>query len=328
MQPVLVIHGGAGAMSRAALSPEKEREFHEALQRILRAGYEVLANGGSALDAVTAAVVGLEDCPLFNAGRGAVFTSAGTHELDASIMDGSNLRTGAIANVHHIRNPVLAARKVMEESRHVFFVGEGAETFAQEHGIQMVERTYFSTPERHAQLLRVQKETPGVASLDDGQRLSTGSSVEALDSPNDPLDVDKKFGTVGAVALDAQGNLAAATSTGGITNKQVGRIGDAPIIGAGCYASNQTCAVSSTGTGEMYIRLVAAYDIAARMRYAGASLQEAAEAVMYQEIPSIGGKGGLIAVDAQGNIALPFNTEGMYRGYMRVGQEPVTDIYR
>jgi beta-aspartyl-peptidase (threonine type) len=177
-------------------------------------------------------------------------------------------------------------------------------------------------------LLRVQKETPGVASLDDGQRLTTGSSAEALDPPNDPLDVDKKFGTVGAVALDAQGNLAAATSTGGITNKQVGRIGDAPIIGAGCYASNQTCAVSSTGTGEMYIRLVAAYDIAARMRYAGASLQEAAEAVMYQEIPSIGGKGGLIAVDAQGNIALPFNTEGMYRGYMRVGQEPVTDIYR
>ena len=328
MQPVLVIHGGAGAMSRAALSPEKEREFHEAMQRILRAGHAILANGGSALDAVTAAVVGLEDCPLFNAGRGAVFTSAGTHELDASIMDGSNLRTGAIANVHHVRNPVLAARKVMEESRHVFFVGEGAEAFAQEHGIEMVESTYFSTPERHAQLLRVQKETPGVASLDDGQRLSTGSSVEALDTPNDPLDVDKKFGTVGAVALDSHGNLAAATSTGGITNKQVGRIGDAPIIGAGCYASNQTCAVSSTGTGEMYIRLVAAYDIAARMRYGGASLQEAAEAVMYQEIPSIGGKGGLIAVDAQGNIALPFNTEGMYRGYMRVGQEPVTDIYR
>ena len=328
MQPVLVIHGGAGAMSRAALSPEKEREFHEALQRILRTGHAVLANGGSALDAVTAAVVGLEDCPLFNAGRGAVFTSAGTHELDASIMDGSNLRTGAIANVHHVRNPVLAARKVMEESRHVFFVGEGAEAFAQEHGIEMVESTYFSTPERHAQLLRVQKETPGVASLDDGQRLSTGSSVEAIVPPNDPLDVDKKFGTVGAVALDSHGNLAAATSTGGITNKQVGRIGDAPIIGAGCYASNQTCAVSSTGTGEMYIRLVAAYDIAARMRYGGASLQEAAEAVMYQEIPSIGGKGGLIAVDAQGNIVLPFNTEGMYRGYMRVGQEPVTDIYR
>jgi beta-aspartyl-peptidase (threonine type) len=315
-------------MSRAALSLEKEREFHEALQRILRVGHAVLANGGSALDAVTAAVVGLEDCPLFNAGQGAVFTSAGTHELDASIMDGSNLRTGAIANVHRIRNPVLAARKVMEESSHVFFVGEGAEAFAQEHGVHMVESTYFSTPERYAQLLRVQKETPGVASLDDGQRLSTGSSVEALDPPNDPLDVDKKFGTVGAVALDSLGNLAAATSTGGITNKQVGRIGDAPIIGAGCYASNQTCAVSSTGTGEMYIRLVAAYDIAARMRYAGASLQEAAEAVMYQEIPSIGGKGGLIAVDAQGNIALPFNTEGMYRGYMRVGQEPVTDIYR
>ncbi len=328
MQPVLVIHGGAGAMSRAALSPEKEREFHEALQRILRSGQAILASGGSALDAVTAAVVGLEDCPLFNAGRGAVFTSAGTHELDASIMDGSNLRTGAIANVHHIRNPVLAARKVMENSRHVFFVGEGAEAFAREQGVEMVERTYFSTPERHAQLLRVQKETPGVASLDDGQRLASGGSVEASGPPSDPLDVDKKFGTVGAVALDSHGNLAAATSTGGITNKQVGRIGDAPIIGAGCYASNQTCAVSSTGTGEMYIRLVAAYDIAARMRYSGASLQEAAETVMYQELPSIDGKGGLIAVDAQGNIALPFNTEGMYRGYMRVGQEPVTEIYR
>ena len=328
MQPVLVIHGGAGAMSRAALSPEKEREFHEALQRILRSGQAILASGGSALDAVTAAVVGLEDCPLFNAGRGAVFTSAGTHELDASIMDGSNLRTGAIANVHHIRNPVLAARKVMENSRHVFFVGEGAEAFAREQGVEMVERTYFSTPERHAQLLRVQKETPGVASLDDGQRLASGGSVEASGPPSDPLDVDKKFGTVGAVALDSHGNLAAATSTGGITNKHVGRIGDAPIIGAGCYASNQTCAVSSTGTGEMYIRLVAAYDIAARMRYSGASLQEAAETVMYQELPSIDGKGGLIAVDAQGNIALPFNTEGMYRGYMRVGQEPVTEIYR
>jgi beta-aspartyl-peptidase (threonine type) len=315
-------------MSRAALSPEKEREFHEALQRILRSGQAILASGGSALDAVTAAVVGLEDCPLFNAGRGAVFTSAGTHELDASIMDGSNLRTGAIANVHHIRNPVLAARKVMENSRHVFFVGEGAEAFAREQGIEMVERNYFSTPERHAQLLRVQKETPGVASLDDGQRLASGAAVGATDQPSDPLDVDKKFGTVGAVALDSHGNLAAATSTGGITNKQVGRIGDAPIIGAGCYASNQTCAVSSTGTGEMYIRLVAAYDIAARMRYSGASLQEAADTVMYQELPSIDGKGGLIAVDAQGNIALPFNTEGMYRGYMRVGQEPVTDIYR
>ena len=328
MGPVLVIHGGAGAMSRAALSPEKEREFHEALQRILRSGQAILASGGSALDAVTAAVVGLEDCPLFNAGRGAVFTSAGTHEFDASIMDGSNLRTGAIANVHHIRNPVLAARKVMENSRHVFFVGEGAEAFAREQGIEMVERNYFSTPERHAQLLRVQKETPGVASLDDGQRLASGAAVGATDQPSDPLDVDKKFGTVGAVALDSHGNLAAATSTGGITNKQVGRIGDAPIIGAGCYASNQTCAVSSTGTGEMYIRLVAAYDIAARMRYSGASLQEAADTVMYQELPSIDGKGGLIAVDAQGNIALPFNTEGMYRGYMRVGQEPVTDIYR
>ena len=324
MKAVLVIHGGAGAISRAAMSAEKERDYHAALNEILLAGQSVLAQGGSALDAVTAAVVGLEDCPLFNAGRGAVFTSEGTHELDASIMDGATLKTGAIANVHHVRNPVRAARKVMEASRHVFFVGEGAERFAREHDIEMVERAYFSTPERYEQLLRVQRENPHAAVLDhDGQAMV----AKQMAAPAHPLDMDKKFGTVGAVALDLYGNLAAATSTGGITNKQVGRVGDAPIIGAGCYASNQTCAVSTTGTGEMYIRKVAAYDIAARMRYAGASLQEAAEAVMFEELPSIGGKGGLIAVDAQGNFVLPFNTGGMYRGYARVAQVPVTAIY-
>jgi beta-aspartyl-peptidase (threonine type) len=307
------------------MSAEKEVAYHAALRQVLIAGQSVLAQGGSAIDAVTAAVLELENCPLFNAGHGAVFTSDATHELDASIMDGASLRTGAIANVSRIRNPDLAAKKVMEVSRHVFFVGEGAERFARAEGLEMVEPDYFSTPERHAQLLRVQQDTPGAAVLDhDGQAIVERQPA----APAHPLDMDKKFGTVGAVALDVHGNLAAATSTGGITNKQVGRVGDAPIIGAGCYASNQTCAVSTTGTGEMYIRMVAAYDIAARMRYAGASLQAAAEAVMFEELPSIGGKGGLIAVDAQGNFVMPFNTEGMYRGYARPGQEPVTEIYR
>ncbi len=325
MNPVIVIHGGAGAISRSAMSAEKERDYHAALRHVLLAGQAVLAGGGSAVDAVTAAVVELEDCPLFNAGRGAVFTSDATHELDASIMDGASLRTGAIANVHHIRNPILAARSVMQHSRHVFFVGEGAERFARAQGLAMVEEAYFSTPERHAQLLRVQRDTPEAAVLDhDGQAIVENQPV----APVHPLDSDKKFGTVGAVALDMQGNLAAATSTGGITNKQVGRVGDAPIIGAGTYASNQTCAVSTTGTGEMYIRKVAAYDIAARMRYTGATLEQAAHAVMFEELPSIGGKGGLIAVDALGNITLPFNTEGMYRGYARLGTDPVTEIYR
>ncbi|KAG1258743.1 hypothetical protein G6F65_015480 [Rhizopus arrhizus] len=267
----------------------------------------------------------LEDCPLFNAGHGAVFTSAGTHELDAAIMDGATLRSGAIANVNCVRNPIFAARKVMETSKHVFFVGEGAETFARDAGLEIVDPSYFSTEARREQLLRVQRETPDPAVLEhDGQAMV----ARGQPAPADPLDADKKFGTVGAVAVDAQGNLAAATSTGGITNKQVGRVGDAPLIGAGTYASNKTCAVSTTGTGEMFIRMVSAYDVAAQMEYCGASLEAAADRVVMEKLPTIGGKGGLVAVDAQGNVALPFNTEGMYRGYARVGEKPVTAIYR
>ena len=325
IQPVIAIHGGAGAMSRAAMSPEKEQEYLAALESILTAGQAVLARGGSALDAVTEAVRLLEDCPLFNAGHGAVFTSAATHELDASIMDGATLRSGAIANVNCVRNPVFLARRVMENSKHVFFVGEGAEAFAKAEGLEIVDPSYFSTEARREQLLRVQRETPDAAVLDhDGQAMV----ARGQPAPADPLDADKKFGTVGAVAVDAQGNLAAATSTGGITNKQVGRVGDAPMIGAGTYASNKTCAVSTTGTGEMFIRMVAAYDVAAQMEYCGASLQEAADRVVMEKLPTIGGKGGLVAVDAQGNVALPFDTEGMYRGYARVGEKPVTAIYR
>lgn len=325
IQPVIAIHGGAGALSRAAMTAEKEQEYLNALRGILEAGQAVLARGGSALDAVTEAVRLLEDCPLFNAGHGAVFTSAGTHELDACIMDGATLRSGAIANVSCVRNPVLAARKVMEQSKHVLFVGKGGEDFARGHGLEIVDPSYFSTEARREQLLRVQRETPEAAVLDhDGQALVTGVQP----APADPLDSDRKYGTVGAVAVDAQGNLAAATSTGGVTNKQVGRVGDAPLVGAGCYASNRTCAVSTTGTGEMFIRMVAAYDVAAQMEYAGASLQAAADRVIHDKLPTIGGQGGLIAVDAQGNVVLPFNTEGMYRGYARVGDAPVTAIYR
>ena len=328
MKPVIAIHGGAGAIARDAMSSEKEREYLDALTRIVAAGQAVLAQGGSALDAVTTAVRLLEDCPLFNAGHGAVFTSAGTHELDASIMDGATLRTGAIANVNCVRNPVLAARKVMEESKHVFFVGAGAEAFAREQGLEIVDPSYFSTEARREQLLRVQRENPDAAVLDhDGQAI-VARGQPAMARPTDPLDADKKFGTVGAVAVDAHGNLAAATSTGGITNKQVGRVGDAPIIGAGCYANNRTCAVSTTGTGEMYIRMVAAYDISALMEYTGATLETAAAKVMHEKLPSIEGKGGLIAVDAQGNVTLPFNTEGMYRGCGRVGEAPAVAIYR
>lgn len=325
IQPVIAIHGGAGAMSRAAMSPEKEQEYLAALKGILAAGQAVLAAGGSALDAVTEAVRRLEDCPLFNAGHGAVFTSAGTHELDASIMDGATLRCGAIANVTCVRNPVLAARAVMEHSKHVFFVGPGAEDFARAQGLELVDPSYFSTDARREQLLRVQRENPDAAVLDhDGQALV----ARGQPAPADPLDADKKFGTVGAVAVDAQGNVAAATSTGGITNKQVGRVGDAPLIGAGCYASNRSCAVSTTGTGEMFIRAVAAYDVAAQMEYGGASLQAAADRVVFDTLPAIQGKGGLIAVDTHGNVVLPFNTEGMYRGHARVGEPPVAAIYR
>ncbi len=325
MTPVIAIHGGAGAISRADMSAEKEQEYQQALRRIVEAGQAVLAAGGSAMDAVTEAVRLLEDCPLFNAGHGAVLTSAATHELDASVMDGATLRTGAVAMVDCVRNPILAARRVMEHSKHVLFVGEGAVAFAREQGLELVDPAYFTTEARRQQLERVQREHPDAAVLDhDGQAIVSRGQP----APADPLDADRKFGTVGAVAVDAQGNLAAATSTGGITNKQVGRVGDSPLIGAGCYANNRTCAISATGTGEMFIRMVAAYDVSARMEYLGESLAQAAGCVVNEKLPTIDGKGGLIAVDAQGNVALPFNTEGMYRGYGRVGEDAVVAIYR
>ncbi|CAN7464971.1 isoaspartyl peptidase/L-asparaginase family protein [Paraburkholderia sp. DD10] len=325
---VIAIHGGAGTILRASMSSGAEAEYHAALHAVLSAGQRILADGGSALDAVSEAVRLLEDCPLFNAGRGAVYTAAGTHELDAAIMDGGTLEAGAICCVKRVRNPILAARRVLESSEHVLFTGEGAEAFAAAHGLEFVEPGYFHTEARHHQWLLARDRQR--AMLDhDGATLAGASSTNDDDpAPHEPIDPNRKFGTVGAVALDRHGHVAAATSTGGVTNKQVGRVGDTPLIGAGCYADDATCAVSTTGSGEMFMRMVAAYDVAAQMAYRQVSLEEAAHDVVMNRLPRIDGRGGLIAVDARGNVTLPFNTEGMYRGFARPGETPVTAIYR
>ena len=306
-QAVIAIHGGAGAISRAAMTPGQEAEYTVALEDVLRAGQRVLADGGSALDAVTEAVRRLEDCPLFNAGKGAVLTHAGTFELDASIMDGATRMAGAVACVHRLRNPILAARAVLGHSEHVLLAGHGAEAFAAAQGLELVDPSYFHTQARYEQWQRAMAGGTGMLLLDHD------AAAEA------PLDPDRKHGTVGAVALDLAGRLAAATSTGGVTNKLPGRVGDSPLIGAGCYADD-IVAVSTTGTGEMFIRAVAAYDVSARMRYAGQPLAEATACVVTESVPALGGRGGLIAVDRLGNVAVPFNTEGMYRGVARVGE--------
>lgn len=308
---VIAIHGGAGAITRALLSQEQELRYIQALSDIVETGQRMLEDGRSALDVVTEAVRLLEECPLFNAGIGAVYTRDETHELDACVMDGNTLNAGAVAGVSHLRNPILAARLVMEHSPHVMMIGEGAENFAIAQGMERVSADIFSTPERYAQLLAAQ---------------SAGETV--LDHSATPLDENNKMGTVGAVALDMFGNLAAATSTGGMTNKLPGRVGDSPLVGAGCYANNASVAVSCTGTGEVFIRALATYDIAALMDYGGLSLSEACERVVMEKLPALGGSGGLIAVDHEGNVALPFNSEGMYRAWGYAGDTPTTGIYR
>jgi beta-aspartyl-peptidase (threonine type) len=310
-------------MSRNHISAEQDAAYHAALQGILLAAQQLLADGGSALDAVSLAVDLLEDCPLFNAGHGSVFTHDETHELDAAVMDGATLRAGAVACVSRVRRPLRAARAVMEHSEHVLLVGAGAEAFAEGLGLEMVSPAYFSTEARREQLRRALSTDKAVLDHDGAALVFRPSAAGAA-----PLDDDRKFGTVGAVALDAHGNLAAATSTGGMTNKRPGRVGDTPLIGAGTYADNRTAAVSCTGTGEMFIRTAAAYDLCARMAYGGLSLDAAAQQVVMDVLPAIGGRGGLIAVDAQGNLSLPFNTEGMYRGHARVGEAPQTAIFR
>ncbi|MES2072377.1 MAG: isoaspartyl peptidase/L-asparaginase [Pseudomonadota bacterium] len=323
IKPGVAIHGGAGTILRSAMNSEQEQAYLGALESILRAAESILAKGGSAVDAVSEAVRLLEDCPLFNAGKGAVYTCAATHELDAAIMDGANLAAGAVACVSTIRNPILAARAVMERSAHVLLVGPGAELFAAGQGLQMETPDYFHTEARYAQWQNSQKlAVPQVLLDHDAAALPAASLSEIA-----PLDPGSKFGTVGAVALDRHGNLAAATSTGGMTNKQLGRVGDSAMLGAGCYANNRTAALSATGTGESFMRSVALYDISAQMEYAQCSLQRAAENVVMQKLPQCEGRGGVIAIDALGNISMPFNTEGMYRGYMYVGGAPTALIY-
>lgn len=324
-KPVLVIHGGAGTILRSQMTPEREKAYTQAMQAALDKGYAILDSGGSALDAVEATVRMLEDNPLFNAGKGAVFTNAGANELDASIMDGSTLNAGAVAGVTTIRNPITAARTVMEKSPHVMMAGKGAEQFAKEQGLELVDPSYFYTESRWRGLERARRNDSLKATQADTAGKNDKTFSDFYKSPSGEW--LGKHGTVGAVALDKNGNLAAATSTGGMTNKKFGRIGDSPVIGAGTYANNKTVAISSTGWGEYFIRLVMAKSVSDMMEFGGKSLKESADEMIMKRLPALGGDGGLIAVDREGNIAMPFCTEGMYRGYAR-GSERVVLIYK
>ena len=308
----VAIHGGAGALPSATLSAEREAAFHAGLAQALGAAQAILEADGRALDAVEEAVAVLEDDPLFNAGRGAVLTMDGTVELDASIMDGEQLRAGAVAAVRRVRNPVRLARRVLEDTPHVFLVGEGADRFAEQAGVALVANDYFITPDRLQQLEALRWHLQ-----------QTGSAEPAMPAALD----EPPFGTVGAVARDGAGRLAAATSTGGMNGKRAGRVGDSPVIGAGCYADNHSCAVSTTGHGEWFLRTVQAYDIAARMRYGGASLAEAVRASIDQRLPRLGASGGLIAVDRQGSLEIRYNTPAMFRASVCSGESPRIRIY-
>jgi beta-aspartyl-peptidase (threonine type) len=331
-----VIHGGAGVIRRGDLSPEKEKAYRAKLEEALMAGFKALQDGKTSLDAVQIAINLLEDSPLFNAGKGAVFTADGKNELDAAIMDGKDLRAGAVAGLHHVKNPINLARAVMEKSPHVMMIGDGAEQFAKEQNIELVPEKYFFTQERWDALQRIIKQEkekakevqtpkPKVQSQNTKEKtfnpqLSTLDSLKELPS--------NKFGTVGAVAVDKNGNLAAGTSTGGMTYKKYGRVGDVPIIGAGTYANNDTCAVSATGWGEFFIRLGVARDISAMMEYHAMPIQQAVDTVIKQKLQKAGGDGGVIAIDKFGNIGISFNSEGMYRAYVDSNGKPVVDIYK
>ena len=310
----IAVHGGAGTMPKELTTPEQREQHRTVLRQALLAGQTILSRGGAAVEAAAAAIVVLEDSPLFNAGRGAVYTNAGTHELDASVMDGQTMEAGAVAGVRRVKNPIRAAVAVYQHSPHVLLAGDGADGFAQRMGLQMVEPSYFDTEKRWLQLERARK--------DQAIELDHSPERGGLDA-----DADHKFGTVGAVVLDAHGNLSAATSTGGMTNKRDGRVGDSPLIGSGTYANNHTAAVSCTGHGEFFIRYAVAYDVSARMAYGGQSLAQAAQGVVLDTLVKAGGQGGLIAIDRQGNIAMPYNTVGMYRGYVKGGGNPVVSIY-
>jgi beta-aspartyl-peptidase (threonine type) len=301
----IAIHGGAGTILHSSMTADKEAAYKQALEEALAAGYLVLESGGSSLDAVVASVVSLEDCPLFNAGKGAVFTHDGMHEMDAAVMEGRERKAGAVAGVSHVQNPVQLARAVMDRSEHVLLCGIGAEAFARKVNLPFQNDEYFFVKERYAQLLDIR----------DAETTSLDHTAE------------KKFGTVGAVAVDQHGDLAAATSTGGMTNKRFGRAGDTPVIGAGTYANNNTCAVSCTGHGEYFLRAVVAYDVSCLMEYKGLSLEQACQTVVKEKLVKLGGEGGLIAIDASGNCSLTFNSEGMYRGMRNSAGKSFVDIY-
>lgn len=314
----IVIHGGAGTILKKNLTNEKEKAYRDKLNEALNAGYKVLEHGGSSTDACIEAIKILENSPLFNAGKGAVFTNTGTNEMDASIMEGKDLNAGAVAGVSTIKNPITAARLVMDKSVHVMLSGKGAEEYARHNKIEMADAKYFFSPQRYNQLKKIIKS--------EDVQLDHSEDGEGYLIDPDKLK-DGKFGTVGAVALDKNGNISAATSTGGMTNKKYGRIGDSPIIGAGTYANNKTCGVSCTGHGEYFIRKVVAYDVSAMMEYKEMSLQDAADYIINKKMVKFGGSGGLIALDAEGNIAMPFNTKGMYRGYKKSNGETVVKIF-
>ena len=325
-----VIHGGAGVIRKGDLSTEKEKEYRAKLEEAVMAGYKALQDGKTSLDAVQMAINILEDSPLFNAGKGAVFTNEGKNELDASIMEGKTLAAGAVAGLNHIKNPINLARAVMEKSPHVMMAGAGAEKFAKEHNIEIVPETYFFTQNRYDALQKILKEEKEKSKVENQK-----PKAQSMNYENPLLEMmtetqrlpENKFGTVGAVALDKDGNLAAGTSTGGMTNKKFGRIGDAPIIGAGTYANNKTCAISATGWGEYFIRLSVARDISAMMEYGALPVQQAVDKEM-DKVKALGGDGGVIAIDSFGNIGISFNSEGMYRAYINSEGKPVVEIYK
>ena len=313
----IAIHGGAGTIKKEKFTPEREKAYRAKLAEAVEAGYSVLDKGGASLDAVTAAINVLENSPFFNAGKGAVYTHNETHEMDASIMDGKNRQAGAVAGVKHIENPINLARLVMEESVHVMLSGDGAEEFASQQGVALVDNTIFDTEGRFKSLLRAK-----------AKMKKAEDELKDYQAAHQALATEYKVGTVGAVALDKMGNIAAGTSTGGMTNKRFGRIGDSPVIGAGTFAENESCAVSATGHGEYFIRYNVAADICARVKYQGKSIEQAGNEVIHDVLMPVGGTGGVIIIDTKGNISLPFNTKGMYRATKSNGSPTYVGIFK
>ncbi|PCI33482.1 MAG: beta-aspartyl-peptidase [Alphaproteobacteria bacterium] len=325
---VLVIHGGAGTILKKNMTAEKELAYRTKLDEALRTGQAILEGGGTAVDAVVATINVMENSPLFNAGKGAVFNHRGENEMDASIMDGRDLNAGAVAGVRRVKNPINLAREVMTNSKHVMLSGEGAEEFADSRGVELVDPAYFRTKKRWNQLQKALERDQVFLDHDGDQDSGKPDTDKIADRGRDPEDPDQKFGTVGAAALDIHGNLAAGTSTGGMTNKRWNRIGDSPVIGAGTYADNNSCALSATGHGEYFLRAVVAHSVCALMEYKGLTLQQAADEIVMNKLVRMGGEGGIIAVDRAGNVTMTFNTEGMYRGYVKGQGEPVIQIYK